>query len=226
MDNRAGQQAQVLQQPVPGPVRRKLPKTRDALLHHFDIVGHKGFFTLGLYPDTKQPGELFITMSKEGSTVAGLMDTISILTSFALQYGVPLEALVEKLSYTRFEPSGPTKDPSVPWAKSIVDYIFRWIGARYLPGKQQEQEEYNGNRHSNGVPAELKNGAVADAARDGRERRPDSRSTPRPARDVERSLSGQEPATSVRIVGRARAAAERARAGRRTDDPGSWRNYP
>jgi ribonucleoside-diphosphate reductase alpha chain len=115
------------------PSRRKLPRTRPALTHHFTVGGHEGYFTVGLYPDTMQPGELFITMSKEGSTIAGLMDTIGIQTSFLLQYGVPLADVAAKLAHVRFEPSGFTGDPDVPLATSIIDYVFRWLALRYTP---------------------------------------------------------------------------------------------
>lgn len=114
-------------------VRRKLPETRNAINHKFSVGGHEGYFTIGLFDDGT-PGELFITMSKEGSTVAGLMDTIGTLTSMAIQYGVPLETLVKKFAFTRFEPSGYTTSTEVRRASSVIDYIFRWIGYKYVPG--------------------------------------------------------------------------------------------
>ncbi len=97
------------------------------------MAGHEGYLTVGLYDDGR-PGELFITMAKEGSTVGGLMDCFGTAVSMSLQYGVPLEVLVSKFSHTRFEPMGHTSDPDIRIAKSLVDYIFRWLGNRFLPG--------------------------------------------------------------------------------------------
>ncbi|MCX7824586.1 MAG: vitamin B12-dependent ribonucleotide reductase [Verrucomicrobiae bacterium] len=115
------------------PFRRRMPETRMAITHKFDIAGHEGYLSVGLFEDGT-PGELFITMSKEGSTIGGLMDTIGTLTSLALQYGVPLDALVRKFAYQRFEPSGFTKNPDIRSATSIVDYVFRWLGCQFIPG--------------------------------------------------------------------------------------------
>ncbi|MEW5992476.1 MAG: vitamin B12-dependent ribonucleotide reductase [Chloroflexota bacterium] len=113
------------------PHRRRLPAERQALTHKFDIAGHEGYVTVGLYPDG-QPGEIFMKMAKEGSTVSGLMDTLATTISVALQYGVPLKDLVNKFAHVRFEPSGFTGSSEIPIAKSIVDYIFRWLGSRFL----------------------------------------------------------------------------------------------
>ncbi|MGO8931482.1 MAG: vitamin B12-dependent ribonucleotide reductase, partial [Limisphaerales bacterium] len=115
------------------PLRRRLSDTRTAITHKFDIAGHEGYLTVGLF-ENKQPGELFITMAKEGSTIGGLMDGIGTLTSMALQYGVPLEALVRKFAHVRFEPSGFTKNPDIRNAASITDYVFRWMGTQFIPG--------------------------------------------------------------------------------------------
>lgn len=115
------------------PARRRLPATRNSLTHKFSVGGHEGYITVGLFEDNT-PGELFISMAKEGSTIGGLMDVIGTETSMGLQYGVPLEVLVEKFSHTRFEPSGWTPNPDIPIAKSLVDYIFRWLGIQFLPG--------------------------------------------------------------------------------------------
>jgi ribonucleoside-diphosphate reductase alpha chain len=115
------------------PLRRRLTDTRTAITHKFDIAGHEGYLTVGLFEDD-QPGELFITMAKEGSTIGGLMDGIGTLTSLALQYGVPLEALVRKFAHVRFEPSGFTKNPDIRNAASITDYVFRWMGVQFIPG--------------------------------------------------------------------------------------------
>ncbi len=113
------------------PHRRRLPSERTAVTHKFDIAGHEGYITVGLYPDGK-PGEIFLKMAKEGSTVSGLMDTFATTVSVALQYGVPLKDLVNKFAHVRFEPSGFTGNQEIPIAKSIVDYIFRWLGSRFL----------------------------------------------------------------------------------------------
>ena len=115
------------------PARRRLPPTRNSLTHKFSVGGHEGYITVGLFEDGT-PGELFISMAKEGSTIGGLMDVIGTETSMGLQYGVPLEVLVEKFSHSRFEPSGWTPNPDIPNAKSVVDYIFRWLGIQFLPG--------------------------------------------------------------------------------------------
>jgi len=117
------------------PVRRRLPQDCRSVRHKFDIAGHEGYIHVGLYDDGT-PGELFIKIAKEGSTVSGLMDTIGILTSMALQYGVPLDVLVSKFSHVRFEPSGFTKNPEIPLAKSLIDYIFRFLGAKFLSPDQ------------------------------------------------------------------------------------------
>jgi ribonucleoside-diphosphate reductase alpha chain len=122
------------------PLRRRLPDTRQSVTHKFDIAGHEGYLTVGLFADG-QPGELFITMAKEGSTIGGLMDCIGTLTSLALQYGVPLEALLRKFAHQRFEPSGFTKNPEIRSASSIIDYVFRWLALRFIPGYR----DTNGN---------------------------------------------------------------------------------
>ena len=113
------------------PVRRKLPDERRSITHKFSIGGHEGYITVGMYDDGS-PGEIFITMAKEGSTISGLMDAFATAVSFNLQYGVPLKFLVDKFAHVRFEPSGWTGNPQIPYAKSIMDYIFRWLGAKFL----------------------------------------------------------------------------------------------
>jgi len=117
-------------------LRRRLPDERNALTHKFSIAGHEGYITVGLYEDNT-PGEIFITMSKEGSTISGLMDAFATSISMALQYGVPLRVLVEKFQHMRFEPSGFTGNKDVPIAKSVLDYIFRWLGKKFLPPDEQ-----------------------------------------------------------------------------------------
>ncbi|MCP4452336.1 MAG: vitamin B12-dependent ribonucleotide reductase, partial [Planctomycetes bacterium] len=101
--------------------------------HKFSVAGHEGYLTVGLYEDG-QPGELFVTMAKEGSTVGGLMDVIGTCTSMALQYGVPLITLVDKFRHARFEPAGMTSNREIPFAKSVIDYIFCWLGCQFIPG--------------------------------------------------------------------------------------------
>jgi ribonucleoside-diphosphate reductase alpha chain len=113
------------------PRRRKLPDEREATTHKFSIAGHEGYLTVGRYEDGS-PGEIFLRMAKEGSTVSGLMDTVATMTSILLQYGVPLKALVDKFSHTRFEPAGFTNNPDIPIAKSVMDYVFRYLGNRYV----------------------------------------------------------------------------------------------
>jgi ribonucleoside-diphosphate reductase alpha chain len=119
-----------------GPRRERLPETRRSLTHKFSIGGHEGYIIVGFYEDNR-PGELFINMAKEGSTIGGLMDTIGVLTSLALQYGVPLDALVRKFEHSRFEPNGFTRNADIPMAKSVVDYVFRWLGMNYVPGYRE-----------------------------------------------------------------------------------------
>jgi ribonucleoside-diphosphate reductase alpha chain len=118
------------------PLRRRLPETRTALTHKFEIAGLEGYLTVGLF-ENGDPGELFVTMAKEGSTIGGLMDSIGALTSMALQYGVPLEALVKKFAHQRFEPSGFTKNPDIRNASSITDYVFRWLALQFVPGYRE-----------------------------------------------------------------------------------------
>jgi ribonucleoside-diphosphate reductase alpha chain len=111
--------------------RRKLPDERHAITHKFDIAGHEGYIIVGMYEDGN-PGEIFISMSKQGSTISGLMDSFATAISYALQYGVPLQFLVDKFAHMRFEPSGFTKNPNIPYAKSIIDYLFRWMASKFL----------------------------------------------------------------------------------------------
>ena len=121
---------------VDQPIRHRMSDTRMSLTHKFEIAGHEGYITVGLY-EHGQPGELFIHMAKEGSTIGGLMDTVGTLTSVALQYGVPLESLVRKFAYQRFEPSGFTKNPDIRSATSITDYVFRWLGCQFIKGYKE-----------------------------------------------------------------------------------------
>jgi ribonucleoside-diphosphate reductase alpha chain len=113
------------------PVRRKLADERSSITHKFSIGGHEGYITVGMYEDG-MPGEIFVSMAKEGSTISGLMDSFATSVSYCLQYGVPLKFLVDKFGHVRFEPSGWTGNPNIPYAKSIPDYIFRWLGSKFL----------------------------------------------------------------------------------------------
>jgi ribonucleoside-diphosphate reductase alpha chain len=122
---------QTVEKVVYRPLRRKLPDERQSITHKFSIGGHEGYITVGMFEDG-QPGEIFITIAKEGSTISGLMDTLATVVSYSLQYGVPLKFLVDKFSHVRFEPSGWTGNPQIPYAKSIPDYIFRWLGLKFL----------------------------------------------------------------------------------------------
>jgi ribonucleoside-diphosphate reductase alpha chain len=142
-----------------GPVRRRLPVDCKTVRHKFEIAGQKGYIHTGFYEDGTV-GEIFIRMAKEGSTISGLMDTIATLTSIALQYGVPLEALVNKFSHVRFEPSGFTSNPDIPMAKSLTDYIFRYLGTRFLNHEQQQAAGLLPVGHESIVPAVVPSSAA------------------------------------------------------------------
>jgi ribonucleoside-diphosphate reductase alpha chain len=118
------------------PVRKRLPDERQSITHKFDIAGHEGYITVGLFEDGT-PGELFLVMAKEGSTISGFADAFAQAISYALQFGVPLQVLVDKFSHARFEPSGMTRNPEIRFAKSIVDYIFRWMASKFLSREAQ-----------------------------------------------------------------------------------------
>jgi ribonucleoside-diphosphate reductase alpha chain len=126
----------IVERIIERPMRRRLPDTRRSITHHFNVAGHEGYLTVGQYDDGS-PGELFITMSKEGSTIGGLMDSLGTAISVALQYGVPIESLVTKFAHQRFEPMGMTTNRDIPFAKSLVDYIFRWMGMEFIPGYRE-----------------------------------------------------------------------------------------
>ncbi|MDG3004650.1 vitamin B12-dependent ribonucleotide reductase [Paludisphaera sp. Pla2] len=128
---------------VSKPRRERLPHTRRSITHKFDIQGHEGYINVGFYPDGR-PGELFITMAKEGSTIGGLMDVLGTSISIGLQYGVPLEVFVNKFAHSRFEPAGFTKNPDIPIAKSIADYIFRWLGMEFIEGYREANSPNRG----------------------------------------------------------------------------------
>ena len=135
------------------PARRKLPDERQAITHKFDIAGHEGYITVGLFEDG-MPGEIFLVMAKEGSTISGFADAFAQAISYALQYGVPLQALVDKFSHVRFEPSGMTKNADVRFAKSIVDYIFRWMASKFLSAEAQFNAGVNNRDEAVGYGAE------------------------------------------------------------------------
>jgi ribonucleoside-diphosphate reductase alpha chain len=136
--------AKATEKQLAAPRRERLPDTRQSITHKFSISGHEGYITVGLYPDGR-PGELFITMAKEGSTIGGLMDCFGTAVSMSLQYGVPLDVYVNKFSHTRFEPMGYTKNADIRIAKSIVDYIFRWLGITFLPGYRDADKAISGS---------------------------------------------------------------------------------
>jgi ribonucleoside-diphosphate reductase alpha chain len=135
----------IVERIVERPMRRRLPDTRRSMTHKFNVAGHEGYLTVGLYDDGT-PGELFITMAKEGSTIGGLMDSLGTAISVALQYGVPVESLVNKFTHQRFEPAGMTHNPDIPFAKSLVDYIFRWMGIQFIPGYRAANTPQRGIR--------------------------------------------------------------------------------
>ena len=122
-----------------GPKRRRMPRERQSITHKFSIGGHEGYITAGMYEDGTV-GEIFLTdIGKEGSTLRGMMNAFATAISLALQYGVPLETLVRKFSYMRFEPEGMTSNPEIPFSKSMPDYIMRWLASRFLDADLQEE---------------------------------------------------------------------------------------
>ncbi len=143
----AGVTIRTVERIVHRPMRRRLPDTRRSLTHKFNIAGHEGYLTVGLYEDGG-PGELFITMAKEGSTIGGLMDSLGTAVSVALQYGVPVEGLVNKFTHQRFEPAGMTTNRDIPFAKSLVDYIFRWMGMEFVEGYRDAMAPRRGDSSS------------------------------------------------------------------------------
>ena len=216
--------------PRPQPVRRRLPADCQAICHKFDIAGHEGYIHVGFYEDGT-PGEIFIKMAKEGSTISGLMDTIGVLTSMALQYGVPLEVLVKKFSHVRFEPSGFTKNPEIPMAKSLTDYIFRFLGVavplgraagRGRAGRARRRERGRAGDPDLATPMRRRNverrtGHTIGFAPAGRRRMRRSPSARRPTRravpTAARSWCATALATSASTAGRRAAAPESRRRG-------------
>jgi ribonucleoside-diphosphate reductase alpha chain len=145
---------------VSQPVRKKLAEERKAITHKFDIGGHEGYITVGLYEDGA-PGELFLVMAKEGSTISGFADAFAQAVSYALQYGVPLPVLVDKFSHMRFEPSGMTRNPQIRFAKSIVDYVFRWLATKFLSPEAQFRAGVNGPDPADAQPHEAEQLSLA-----------------------------------------------------------------
>ena len=150
----------IVERVVERPLRRRLPNTRRSVTHKFNVAGHEGYLTVGLYEDGN-PGELFITMAKEGSTIGGLMDSLGTAISVALQYGVPVQSLVQKFTHQRFEPAGMTDNREIPFAKSLVDYIFRWMGMEFIDGYR----EANAPKRSGTVKLEKKEDVATPVAK-------------------------------------------------------------
>jgi ribonucleoside-diphosphate reductase alpha chain len=149
------------------PVRKRLPDERHSITHKFDIAGHEGYITVGLFEDG-QPGELFLVMAKEGSTISGFADAFAQAISYALQYGVPLQVLVDKFSHARFEPSGMTRNPDIRFAKSIVDYIFRWLATKFLSNDAQYHAGVNNREERRDEPrVDAAKGEAAASKADG-----------------------------------------------------------
>jgi len=161
----------VVERVVERPLRRRLPNTRQSLTHKFNVAGHEGYLTVGLYEDG-QPGELFITMAKEGSTIGGLMDSLGTAISVALQYGVPVESLVSKFTHQRFEPAGMSDNPEIPFAKSLVDYIFRWMGMEFIDGYREANAPRRGASGGAAKPNKAAKASPLDKGRTGSEPTP------------------------------------------------------
>jgi ribonucleoside-diphosphate reductase alpha chain len=164
----------IVERIIERPMRRRLPDTRESVTHKFNVAGHEGYLIVGLYEDGT-PGELFITMAKEGSTIGGLMDSLGTAISVALQYGVPVESLVLKFAHQRFEPMGMTTNRDIPFAKSLVDYIFRWLGMQFIPGYRELNAPKRGGEkpveggYGNPVPSEAGAKRIAPAPHQHRE---------------------------------------------------------
>ena len=159
VEEKEGPQVQVVTEPY----RRHLPDTRSSVTHKFTIQGHEGYITVGCSEDGS-PGEVFIKMSKGGSTISGLMDTIGVLLSSSLQYGVPLETIVRKFTHVRFEPEGFTPNPDIPMAKSVIDYLVRWMGMEFIPGYREKMSPKAREEAKAAVQEELEEDIVTDPA--------------------------------------------------------------
>jgi len=204
----AAQIEKVVERIVERPLRRRLNDTRRSVTHKFNVAGHEGYLTVGLYDNSEpgEPGELFITMAKEGSTIGGLMDSLGTAISIALQYGVPVEALVNKFTHQRFEPAGMTHNPDIPLAKSLVDYIFRWMGMEFISGYR----EANAPRRQ-GAAGAAKSSAMSGAPSPG----PESPSAAEPSGPTVRASANNVAAGDTAVSG---GASRDTAAGSQTDD--------
>ena len=203
----------IIERIVERPLRRRLPDTRRAITHKFDVAGHEGYITVGLY-DNGSPGEVFITMAKEGSTIGGLMDTVATLVSLALQYGVSVDSLVRKFEHVRFEPSGPTRNLDIPFAKSLVDYIFRWLAMEFVSGYRSANAPKRGEKKAS-PPANPPSEAAAPAGGGAVATSPEGQGIRRPGGNGNGNGNGhgskhEEPAgTNLELHPKVEAAAER-----------------
>jgi ribonucleoside-diphosphate reductase alpha chain len=180
----------IVEKIIERPMRKRLPDTRRSITHHFNVAGHEGYLTVGMYDDGP-PGELFITMSKEGSTIGGLMDSLGTAISVALQYGVPIESLVSKFAYQRFEPQGITTNRDIPFAKSLVDYIFQWMGMQFIEGYREANLPKRGGASTASQESKIPTTVKEDA----RWSQDTAATTPRPSATT--SLGGITPKMDV-----------------------------
>ena len=215
-----GQKAAATHWP-PSRAANACPTRGQSITHKFNVAGHEGYITVGLYPDGR-PGELFITMAKEGSTIGGLMDAFGTAVSMSLQYGVPLEDYVRKFTHIRFEPQGYTKNPDIRIAKSLIDYIFRWLGNTFLPGFKEaslgalpEKDDDNGGeraeRAGSSPPPVADTGGQKSEVRDQniKPRPPVAGSTKSRPSAVSSGPNGDRRSRTSRTSGRATAAQDR-----------------
>ena len=196
----------IVERVVERPMRRRLPDTRHSRTHKFNVAGHEGYLTVGLYEDGT-PGELFITMAKEGSTIGGLMDSLGTAISVALQYGVPVDSLVTKFSHQRFEPAGMTHNRDIPFAKSLVDYIFRWIGMEFVPGYREANAPQRPSEEPSGVliDRDRPSGETSERGRMGRLTGKTEPSTRNEARDRPWGFTPPSPGTAKPATTQAKA---------------------
>ena len=190
----------IIERIVERPLRRRLPDTRHAVTHKFDIAGHEGYITAGLYEDG-QPGEVFITMAKEGSTIGGLMDAIATLVSVSLQYGVPVESLVRKFEHVRFEPSGMTRHAEIPFAKSLVDYIFRWLAMEFVPGYRAANAPKRPEKGSGTGSGSEKSEESGNRNQDSAKSSADAQGISRPSTDAKSQATPESPSQAPKKNG-------------------------
>ena len=164
-DGMAAPEPEITEKIVYRPIRKRLPDERPSITHKFSIAGHEGYLHIGLYPASRMPGEIFITMAKEGSTISGLMDAFATSISIALQYGVPLADLCNKFSHMRFEPNGFTQNKEIPITKSIMDYIFRYLSLKFMRVHKEEEtdSDHSGEEQSTSGLCNPASGPDADA---------------------------------------------------------------